>query len=288
MADNNEKSTQQQCVDDSTKSKENNPCWLQLFNEIAATVILMISAICVVAAIVIFAIGSKREVVQHEYTYTIKVDSTGNVIPAAQMQVDSIITSIKHHEQIIKDRYDYVLEQRENSQNYLTVGGIFVTVILSIFGFFGYKSFRNIEEDAKSSAKKIAEEHTEEIAKEQATSVALRLNKKLNNRLELEQQKTLNSFKDRDIPDMVSKALEHKFGSVVGDKISKVDEILDKIPAIEKDIVELKRAKDEDALFRAPSRKKRLRLEDLPGIQPGELNNLANKGDSETANKEGL
>lgn len=287
MADNKEKPTQSQGVNNSSDSKENKPSGLQLFNEIAATVILMVSAISVVAAIVIFALGSKREVVQHEYTYTIKVDSTGNIVPAAQLQVDSIITSIKQHEQIIKDRYDYVLEQRENSQNYLTVGGIFVTVILSIFGLFGYKSFRNIEEDAKLSAKKIAEEHTEEIAKEQATSVALRLNKKLNNQLVAEQQETLNSFKNRVIPDMVYRALDLKFGTVVGERFLKVDEILDKMPAIEKDIVELKRAKDEFAFIRKPTPRKRMRLEDAPGIQPAELNDIDRKGDSKTANIEG-
>lgn len=268
-------------------SSEDKSSCLRFINEIAATVILTLSVISVVAAIVIFSLGSKREVVRHEYTFTIKVDSTTNLTPAAQMQVDSIISSIKQHEHIINDRYDYVLEQRENALNYLTVGGIFVTVILSIFGFFGYKSFRNIEEDAKLSAKKIAENKTEEIAEEQATSVALRLNKKLNNKLEVDQQNALTSFKNRVIPDAVVKAVEQKFGQVVEDKILKVDVALEKLQTIEQDITELKRAKDEEIQSRKPARKKRMRLEDAPGIQSAEINNLGNNTENETPKSEG-
>lgn len=285
MADNKEKLPQGQSVTDNSKSTESKTPFIQVINEIAATILLAFCAVCVIYAIVIFARESKQDIVRHDFTYTIRVDSTGNVIPLAQMQVDSIIVSIKQHEQMIKDRYEYVLEQREYSQNYLTIGGIFVTVILSIFGFFGYKSFRNIEEDAKSSAQKIAEEKTEEIAKEQATAVALRLNRKLNNKLEIDQQNSLTNFKNRDIPDMVSKAVELKFGSIVGDKMSKVDDVTGKLSAIEKDVSELKRARDEDALLRRPTQKKRMSLADVPGIRPTDLNKLANN--SETENSEG-
>ena len=210
-----EKGTQGQCETEHIELTSDKDSCLRFYNEIAATVILTLSAICVVVAIVIFAIGSKREVVKHEYTYTIKVDSAGNVTPAAQLQVDSMISTIKQHEHLIHDRYDYVLEQRENSQDYLTVGGIFVTVILSIFGFFGYKSFKSIEEDAKSSAKKIAADKAEERANEKATDVATKLNNRLNNELKIEQQKALRDFKKEDIPDMVSRAVEQKFGIVV-------------------------------------------------------------------------
>ena len=283
MADNsNEKPAQEQGIEEKTEQKEDRSSSLGFYNEIAATILLVFCAVSVVVAIVIFAIGSKREVVKHEYTYTIKVDSAGNVTPAAQLQVDSMISTIKQHEHLIQDRYDYVLEQRENSQDYLTVGGIFVTVILSIFGFFGYKSFKNIEEDAKSSAKKIAADKAEEIANEKATDVATKLNNRLNNELKIEQQKALRDFKKEDIPDMVSRAVEQKFGIVVGDKMSKVDVALEKIPTIESDISELKRARDDENQVKKPVRKKRYSLADGPGLQPAELNSIAQSSENET------
>ena len=288
MADNsNEKPAQEQGIEEKTDQKEDRPSSLGFYNEIAATILLVFCAVSVVVAIVIFAIGSKREVVKHEYTYTIKVDSAGNVTPAAQLQVDSMISTIKQHEHLIQDRYDYVLEQRENSQDYLTVGGIFVTVILSIFGFFGYKSFKSIEEDAKSSAKKIAADKAEEIANEKATDVATKLNNRLNNELKIEQQKALRDFKKEDIPDMVSRAVEQKFGIVVGDKMSKVDVALEKIPTIESDISELKRARDDENQVKKPVRKKRYSLADGPGLQPAELNSIAQSSENETPKSEG-
>ena len=288
MADNsNEKPAQEQGIEEKTEQKEDRSSSLGFYNEIAATILLVFCAVSVVVAIVIFAIGSKREVVEHEYTYTIKVDSAGNVTPAAQLQVDSMISTIKQHEHLIQDRYDYVLEQRENSQDYLTVGGIFVTVILSIFGFFGYKSFKSIEEDAKSSAKKIAADKAEEIANEKATDVATKLNNRLNNELKIEQQKALRDFKKEDIPDMVSRAVEQKFGIVVGDKMSKVDVALEKIPTIESDISELKRARDDENQVKKPVRKKRYSLADGPGLQPAELNSIAQSSENETPKSEG-
>ena len=288
MTDNsNEKPAQEQGIEEKTDQKEDRPSSLGFYNEIAATILLVFCAVSVVVAIVIFAIGSKREVVKHEYTYTIKVDSAGNVTPAAQLQVDSMISTIKQHEHLIQDRYDYVLEQRENSQDYLTVGGIFVTVILSIFGFFGYKSFKSIEEDAKSSAKKIAADKAEEIANEKATDVATKLNNRLNNELKIEQQKALRDFKKEDIPDMVSRAVEQKFGIVVGDKMSKVDVALEKIPTIESDISELKRARDDENQVKKPVRKKRYSLADGPGLQPAELNSIAQSSENETPKSEG-
>lgn len=283
----NEKPAQEQGIEEKTEQKEDRSSSLGFYNEIAATILLVFCAVSVVVAIVIFAIGSKREVVKHEYTYTIKVDSAGNVTPAAQLQVDSMISTIKQHEHLIQDRYDYVLEQRENSQDYLTVGGIFVTVILSIFGFFGYKSFKSIEEDAKSSAKKIAADKAEEIANEKATDVATKLNNRLNNELKIEQQKALRDFKKEDIPDMVSRAVEQKFGIVVGDKMSKVDVALEKIPTIESDISELKRARDDENQVKKPVRKKRYSLADGPGIQPAELNSIAQSSENETPKSEG-
>jgi hypothetical protein len=286
-ANSNEKPAQEQGIEEKTEQKEDRSSSLGFYNEIAATILLVFCAVSVVVAIVIFAIGSKREVVKHEYTYTIKVDSAGNVTPAAQLQVDSMISTIKQHEHLIQDRYDYVLEQRENSQDYLTVGGIFVTVILSIFGFFGYKSFKSIEEDAKSSAKKIAADKAEEIANEKATDVATKLNNRLNNELKIEQQKALRDFKKEDIPDMISRAVEQKFGIVVGDKMSKVDVALEKIPTIESDISELKRARDDENQVKKPVRKKRYSLADGPGLQPAELNSIAQSSENETPKSEG-
>ena len=267
-------------------SNEKNENLLKLINEIAATIILLLSAICVIVAIVIFACGSKRNIVQHEYTYTIKVDSVSHVTPGTQVQIDSIISSIKQHENTIKDRYDYVLEQRETSQDYITVGGIFVTVILSIFGFFGYKSFKSIEEDAKQSAKKIAEDKTEEIANDKATSVSQKMNQKLENELRRDQAETLKEYKDKYIPDIVNKVVQQKFGSEVGDKMEKINGALEKISELEQYIADFKKARDEDYnQVKETDSEESSSIQVTPGLQPDDLNELAKEQEETNQDK---
>lgn len=260
---------------------------MKTFNEIVATLILLLCVVGAITAFLIFGNTKNRKTVQHEYVYTIRIDSTGVVTKESQAQIDSVIATIKEHEQALNDRYGYILEQRENSESYLTIGGIFVTIVLSVFGFFGYKSFKSIEENAKAQAKKIAEDTTEKIAEEKATTVATKLNNKLNNELKKEQKETLRSLKKEDIPDMVTKAVELKFGVVVGGKMSVVEEMTGRLTALEKDFSEIKRARDDEALLKRPVIKKRMSLADGPGIQPAELNDLANNGDGKNANTEG-
>lgn len=261
-----------------------NVC-MKTFNEIVATIILMLCVAGAIIAFLIYGNTKNREVVQHEYVYTIRVDSTGVLTKECQTQIDSVVATIKEHEHAIKDRYKYILEQRENSENYLTIGGILVTIVLSVFGFFGYKSFKTIEEDAKTQAKKIAKDTTEVIAEEKAATVATKLNNKLNNELKKEQKETLRTLKKEDIPDMVTKVVEQKFGTLVGGKMSVVEDMTGRISSIEKDISELKRACDDEPLVKKPARKKRLSMTDRPGIQPAELNGLDNN--NETVKSEG-
>ena len=260
---------------------------MKTFNEIAATLILVLCVAGGIFAFFMYGNTKNRETVKHEYVYTIRVDSTGVVTKESKAQIDSVITTIREHEHAIKDRYEYILDQRENSESYLTIGGIFVTIVLSVFGFFGYKSFKSIEEDAKAQAKKIAEDTTEKIAEEKATTVATKLNNKLNNELKKEQKEALRTFKKEGIPDMVTKAVEQKFGTVVGGKMSVVEDMTGRLTTIEKDISELKRSKDEVEQVKKPTRKRRPSLADGPGIQPAELNDLAKNSDSKTANTEG-
>ena len=73
------------------------------------------------------------------------------------------------HEQRIADKYEYIIEQRSNIEDYLTWGGILLTVVISIFGFFGYKSLHDIQErilkHVEPSAQKAAEDKAEKICR---------------------------------------------------------------------------------------------------------------------------
>ena len=236
----------------STNSKECS-CLskVKCFNEYAATIILFLCIASLLFAFLTYVGTSSKTIMQHEYTYTIKVNSSGTVTPASQVQIDSIKESIKSQEHLIKDHYDYLLEQREKSENILTTGGIFISIILSIFAFFGYKSFKSIEEEAMAQAKKIAQNTSEDIATTKAKNVSERLGEELENKLKKDQAEYFKTIKEKDLLDAVQKAVDGKY-------IKTTDSIINTATT--------NTEKNED--FELPNDK--LKKKDIEGIAPRE------------------
>lgn len=81
-------------------------------------------------------------------------------------QADSLIAIVKHQEQELAERYQYALEQKMNQDQYYSLGTFVVGVILSLFGFFGYKSIKSIEEKANKDAERAAKQTSEDVTKE--------------------------------------------------------------------------------------------------------------------------
>ena len=92
---------------------------------------------------------------QEELTvqFIIQTDSTGRVMPSTQHQADSLMAVMERHEHLLHDKYEHILEQKEIFNDVLTLGGMLLAVVLSLFGFFGYKSLNAIEENVKEQAK---------------------------------------------------------------------------------------------------------------------------------------
>ena len=107
------------------------------------------------------------------------VDSTGIITPEAMQQAEDLKTELVRHEQFLEDRYKHVLEQKENMNDMLTIGGMFLTIVLALFGFFGYKSMSSIEEKVKQAAKEAAEEMAKEETKTQFASYAVKTTESL-------------------------------------------------------------------------------------------------------------
>lgn len=80
-------------------------------------------------------------------------------------QADSLITVVKRHEQELAERYQYALEQKMSQDQYYSLGTFVVGVILSLFGFFGYKSIKSIEEKANKDADRAAKQTSEDVTK---------------------------------------------------------------------------------------------------------------------------
>lgn len=101
----------------------------------------------------------KREVpiVQHKVVFA--TDSLGREM-YSQGQVDSLILIIQNQERALSQKYQYILEEREKDDASKTLITFIVGAIISVCGFFGYKSFKDI----KDHGEKIAENKAVETA----------------------------------------------------------------------------------------------------------------------------
>lgn len=84
---------------------------------------------------------------------------------------DSLMQVINKHEHVIEERYNAILEEKYNTQQYWTIAGILTTVVITILGFFGYKSFKDIEtkcvDISKTTTTKIVRRSLGSIVKSQ-------------------------------------------------------------------------------------------------------------------------
>lgn len=94
------------------------------------------------------------------------VDSTGVLSEESKQQIVEMKEELIRHEHLLEDRYKHVLEQKENLNDMLTIGGMFLTIVLALFGFFGYKSMTTLEDKVKENAKVTAEETATKTSKE--------------------------------------------------------------------------------------------------------------------------
>lgn len=91
---------------------------------------------------------------------TAQVDSLGMEVVYSREQVDSIIEVVRDYELKLDEKYKYLLEKREDDDRFKTWGALLIGLFVSVLGFFGYKSFKDIKN------------HSEEIAKTEANTIA--------------------------------------------------------------------------------------------------------------------
>lgn len=155
-----------------------------LLNKMAAWILFL----CIVVAAVTVAFFSlDRAILDEEkevkISYVFQTDTLGTVTPQSRALADSVLYEMSKHEQRIADKYEYIIEQRSNIEDYLTWGGILLTVVISIFGFFGYKSLHDIQErilkHVEPSAQKAAEDKAEKICRSKHDAYVTRTKAKI-------------------------------------------------------------------------------------------------------------
>ena len=93
-------------------------------------------------------------------------DNCNFLIP--KESIDSVVTRLELHENELNQKYQYILEKREEEDNYRNVFMLVFGIAVSVAGFFGYRSFSNIEEKAMQIAEAKSGEVVNEVAPEKA------------------------------------------------------------------------------------------------------------------------
>lgn len=232
---------------------------IRKFNDYVATIVL---AIIIIAAITLvfkhtYSTNNHSEMAGVNVTISVKTDSTGILTTETKSVTDSIRKMFEVHEHLLNDKYVHILEQKENVQDFITWGSLLVTLILSIFGFFGYKSLHSIEERIEKTVEPIISEKALEKADNAASQ-------KSKDYAEIQEKRVEDFIKDKTkyIDDKTKdiemsleiklsnnlskqtaekeKAIKENLGIIIEDKIrTKVSDKLDDVAESSKTIGEL-------------------------------------------------
>lgn len=71
-------------------------------------------------------------------------------------QADSLIKAVKEYDDQLTQKYQYLVEQKEQDSQVFYWGSLIVGIVVAVFGWFGFQSFTTIEDKAKSKAGKVA------------------------------------------------------------------------------------------------------------------------------------
>ena len=139
---------------------------MKTFHEVCAVIVIILCIIALLfCSVIFFTSNTPKKNIKHEITFSLNSDSTKTNIQEIHLIVDSLNTYLKTTEQRIADKYEYFLEQKKEENLLFSIGSVSLGIFVSILGFFGYKSFKDIENNAKEHAQFIASKTAEEHLK---------------------------------------------------------------------------------------------------------------------------
>ena len=171
----------------------------------------------------------QAKTVVHRYEYILRVDSAGSPTDEARAQADSLIRAVKHHEREIDEQYNYVLRQREDTQNWYAMGGLIISIILAVCGFFGYKNFKSIEEKAVSAA----ESKAEDCIKERIDIAENNLRRQNAVAIDNEMTEKFTNFKRNDLENAIAVRLKDEYNQKVEKRLSEIDVMQQKLESLD-------------------------------------------------------
>lgn len=188
--------------------------------------VLIVGLFVCVAVFVVASITKQRPIVEH-HIYIEKVDSVADMPVYTKEGIDSLVMIVAAHDRDLAEKYQYAMEERSNEDYARSFVVVVVGALISVLGFFGYKSFKDIKEHGKQISKDASEKEArltvkkilpdmikQEITREFEGQTIKTLEERLHNSLTTEMQKYTD-----DIINNQAKDIERKFRDFIKDEL---------------------------------------------------------------------
>lgn len=126
------------------------------------TVSYIIIAFCIILLLGLLGIMVYRATKNNPEVY--RVIATSDICPDSLKtysyikyeQLDSLINAVVDYDAQLTQKYQYLVEQKEQDSQVFYWGSLIVGIVVAVFGWFGFQSFTTIEDKAKKKAEQIA------------------------------------------------------------------------------------------------------------------------------------
>lgn len=123
------------------------------FGIIVACIALLLALLCVMAW---RASNNNPDVHRVIITTDVLPDSLKAYNYMSREQADSLIEVVRNYDEQLTQKYQYLVEQKEQDSQVFYWGSLIVGIVIAVFGWFGFQSFTTIEDKAKSKADEVA------------------------------------------------------------------------------------------------------------------------------------
>ena len=149
------KSKQKPSVDTFTEDIHQN-------KDCVRTVSYIIIAFCIMLLLGLLGLMACRATKNNPEVY--RVIATSDISPDSlktytyinYKQLDSLINAVVDYDAQLIQKYQYLVEQKEQDSQVFYWGSLIVGIVVAVFGWFGFQSFTTIEDKAKKKATVIA------------------------------------------------------------------------------------------------------------------------------------
>lgn len=220
----------------------NNPCKDRLFHY--GAVILFISFLALIVAAGMFLLKYPKQ--QKAYTIEMHIitDSNGVCSNETKIMVDSLTSILNSQNNVLREKYDHLLQQQEDKETLFTFIGVVISVVISVFGFFGYRSFKSIEDTAVSNAEGMARRKLDEEMKHELATMEDKMKSKIQEKIEI--------LENDKIPDIVENKMSDNYDKTINAKLEYLNNIKEEFDNLKNKVIEhdklFNEAKDADLI----------------------------------------